>query len=70
LHESGLAIRRKSMLPGDGIEADSLERIALVQMRVERYQAASTNLQRPSRFVRDPASRLPCSLTRSSFWAG
>ena len=46
LHESGLVIRRKSILPGDGLEADSLERIALVQMRVERYQAASTNLQR------------------------
>ena len=45
MHDEGLAIRRKRLPPGNETEADSLERLALVQMRLEQFQAATMSLE-------------------------
>ena len=45
-HETGLKIRAAEMPSGDEAIADSLERLATTQMRMERYDAARQNLER------------------------
>ena len=46
LHEEGLAIRADLVPPDAQVLADSLERLATTQMRMERYDVARQNLER------------------------
>ncbi len=65
LHQDGLNTRVQALAPGDPDIADSLERLATTQMRMERYDEARQNLDRAHAIRVTLASQEPLGLAHT-----